>query len=154
MSDTPTRRRGAAIAASQLPAGWQAAFLTALESHGGKYRAAREVGVRWRDVLRAKTASPAFADQIDEAMGLFADSVEDMLIDPTNKNVVGTIVRMKALRPDQYIERRAEVVINHNTMQLGGVSEADATALLKRMLLEAQPETVQRLLGLTTSKGE
>lgn len=134
------RRR---VLTPHLPPDWRQQYLTALEETGGKYLAARRTGISRSVVLHELSRSPHFVAQVDDAIELYADHIEQLLTDPATKNVVGLIVRLKALRPDRYIERQVNVGL---TVTAGAtVTMEHAKALLAGMLAVAQPETVRAL---------
>ena len=149
-----TRRLSAP--SSDLPPDWQAIYLAHLERGGGKYKAAQAAGVKWRDVRHARETSPEFAESADEALELYGDDLETRLVSGETKkwSTVGLIVRLKALRPDRYIEKHSGVnlTVNQNTLSVGGVTEADAVDLLRKMLANAGPET-RRILAARASSG-
>jgi hypothetical protein len=138
-----------AVECDVLPDGWEALYLARLTETGARMASACDVGIRWRDVTRRMRAEPAFEEQVHEAIDLYADGLEKRLTTETNKsNVVGLIVRLKALRPAQYIERT--VTANLNVATEATVAPAQAQALLRDMVRDARPEVLAMLFGGAT----
>jgi hypothetical protein len=146
---SPAKRRPN-VDDQQVPDGWEAAYLARLTETGARMASARDVGIRWRDVTRRMRADAEFEEQVHEAIDLYADSLEKRLTTETSKsNVVGLIVRLKALRPASYIERT--VTANLNVSTEARVTPAQAQALLRDMVCDARPEVLAMLAGEATT---
>ena len=115
-----------------LPKAWRERFLHAYRTRGGVHRAAETAGVHPETVRLERHRDPAFDQQVLEAREYYADLVEETMLASADRsdNPVGFIVRLKALRPDQYIERHAVMSVNLSA-ELPG---PDAAALLRAML--------------------
>lgn len=118
--------------------GWQPRFLAELEEVGGRWIAARAAGVTRTQVLDELARNPSFGQQVEDALELYADRLEQVLVHPQTKNVVGPIVRLKALRPHLYLEKHITLGL---TMHQDKVSHGEAATLLRAMLGDLRPET-------------
>src|SRR5262249_2770675 len=124
----------------RTPDGWRGVFLAYLEQNGTLYRAARAAGVSDDTVRRERARDPDFDRAADEALQLHADPLEEEL--GPQPGVVGKIVRLKAIRPDRYIERQAVVNINAPSNE---IAEVEARRLLQRMIASCT-EATRRVL--------
>jgi hypothetical protein len=129
----------------RLGSGWEDAFFRYLDLHGTYYRAAEAAGVSIDAVDARRSRDPAFEAQCRLARERHADSLEQALEAQAKKtgNPVGYIVRLKALRPKDYVERH--LVESLNVSVSTTVSPEDAQALLRAMLREASPASLQAL---------
>lgn len=128
--------------------GWEKRYLKYVRLKGAKVRAARYAGVSYRTAERRAAADPRFAEQIEQALQSYADWCEEQLVASSVErgNPVGLIVRLKALRPDQYIERQAILNVNANL----NIEGSDGAAILRQMLGQMTPST-QRAIETTAS---
>ena len=123
---------------------WQERFLRSYAVTGAKWRAAKVAGVSKRTVDAYEAVDPVFAERMADALELYADRLETKMVKQAEErgNPVGFIVRLKALRPDKYIERHAVMNLSVN---VNDATPQDATDLLRTMLGDATPATRQRL---------
>lgn len=121
-------------------------YLDFLEEHGTKAQCAKRAGIRWWRILQRQDEDGEFRDAMEHALVLCGEALEEMLVAPglDKRQVVGLIVRLKAIFPERYIERNATGSLTVNVEMK--IEEKDASALLTRMLLDAQPHTMKRLL--------
>lgn len=128
-----------------LPDGWRALFLAYLEQNGTYYKAAHAAGVSDDTVLRERRRDPEFDRRVDEARQLHADQLEEGMIKQaeTHGNPVGYIVRLKAIRPAQYIEKHAVMNLNLNAE----LPPADIAAVLRGTLGVASDHTRALIAG-------
>jgi len=141
------RRNGpGAAAVASVPAEVWEAYLEAVGEHGTKQLCARRLGIGWRVLLARMEEDVAFRQEVEHAMELCADRLEEQLIaaETSKVQVVGMIVRLKALRPRQYIERQVAMQVNVHADV--AVSPEDARAMLADLVRHAQPRTVQMLM--------
>jgi len=133
---TPEGSRG-----PSLPLDWQERFIKALEETGGYFRAARKVGVGATTVQKYRDMYPEFDKRCREAREYHADVLEEKMEEQAEEygNPVGYIVRLKALRPNDYIEKHAIARLNFNIE--GTVDEGVAMEFLKRMLASSTDAT-------------
>jgi hypothetical protein len=129
----------------RLGTGWESAFFKYLDLHGTYYRAAEAAGVSIDAVDARRSRDPAFEAQCRLARERHADSLEQALEAQAKKtgNPVGYIVRLKALRPKDYVERH--LVESLNVSISSTVSPEDAHNLLAAMLRESAPSSLQTL---------
>lgn len=127
-----------------LPQGWKQAYLDALRAEGGFYRAARTVGVDYDTALAERDRDPAFDKQCQSARQEYADNLECQMVEDSHLsgNPAGQIVRLKALRPAEYIEKHAMLSLTAN---LNDLPIDDATLLLKQLLGATTDATRQAL---------
>lgn len=120
-------------------------YLAELAQHGTKRKCAERVGLTWRAIIKRLDEDVEFRERVDFAMELCADGFEEMLVAPDlgKSQVVGLIVRLKALRPQQYIERQVSMAVNVSADL--AVSPEDAKALLASLVRDMQPRTVRML---------
>ncbi len=133
----------------KTPLGWKDRYLTLLRSQGGYFISARQVGVAPKTAYREREADPAFNDACEEARQEYADSIEHRMVASAEAsgNPAGFIVRLKALRPAEYIEKHAVLSLTANLNEL---PVEDATALLKAMLSNTTQETQKSLAPTNT----
>ena len=138
MARNQQRRSG-----SPLPTDWRPAYVARVRAHGGLFIAAVEAGVAPRTALRHREIDPDFSAEVDEARQIYADSIEHRMVQQAEDhgNPVGYIVRLKALRPAEYIEKSAVVNLNVTAE----IDSGQATELLRGMLEQARPRTIQAL---------
>jgi hypothetical protein len=129
----------------RLGTGWEGAFFKYLDLHGTYYRAAEAAGVSIDAVDARRSRDPEFEAQCRLMRERHADSLEQALEAQAKKtgNPVGYIVRLKALRPKDYVERH--LVESLNVSVSTSVTAEDAQALLRAMLREASPASLQAL---------
>src|SRR5678816_3007149 len=104
----PSRKRRG-VTGPAIPADWQGRLLEYYRTHGGLHRAAEAASVSLETVRRHRHANPAFDAAVREAREYYADLVEErmMAIGERRDDVTASIVRLKALRPQEYIEKHA-----------------------------------------------
>jgi hypothetical protein len=88
--------------------------------------------------------NPEFDAACHDARQYFADTVEENMLASADKhgNPVGYIVRLKALRPNEYIEKHA--VVNMNLS--GQLNPDDAARLLGAMLQHSSDDVTRAML--------
>lgn len=128
----------------ELPRDWQATFLEAYRTRGGLWRAAKAAGVCHETVRRYRNADPVFDEQVKDAREEYADQLEERMIDSAERsdNPAGFIVRLKALRPQEYIEKHAVMNFTVTTE----LDSADGARVLQEMFTAMRPST-QALIG-------
>ena len=108
-------------------------FLDAYRSRGGLHRAAEAspASIR-RPCAKNVSAIPSSTSRCSRPREYYADLVEETMLASADRsdNPVGFIVRLKALRPDQYIERHAVMSVSLSAELPGH----DAAELLRAML--------------------
>lgn len=126
-----------------LPDDWRRVFLTRLEQHGTYHIAARAAGVSVKTIERYRAADPDFNAACLEARQYAAELYEEALIASADRsdNPVGYIVRLKQLKPAEYIERHAVLNLNVTTE----LSEDHAMPLLAAMLQSLSPHAAALL---------
>jgi hypothetical protein len=126
-----------------VPGQWRDAFIEELRDHAGMYRAARRVGINPRTVYDVMERDPAFADAVKIAREECADGYQAEMIDQARDtgNPTGYIVRLKALRPSEYIEKHAVLNVTAD-VQLGS---EDAMSLIRSLIDTARPHTLSSL---------
>ena len=136
-----------------LPPQWRERYIEEVTRTGGLYRAAERVGVNYTTTLRYRNADPEFDRQVLEARELAADDLEEELVDQARRtdNPVGYIVRLKALRPMQYIERHA--VMNVSVDLHAEITETAALSLLRDMFNDATDATRMLVNGRELGQG-
>ena len=137
ISPDPPRSPGGGIAP---PPDWRGAFLTEYAARGGFFRSAVAAGVSSSFVSDTVARDPDFAAQAEQARQLFADTLEDRMVRQAEErgNPVGYIVRLKALRPAEYIERHATLSLYAD---LSPGNPEDARQMLTAMLGSLTPAT-------------
>ena len=126
-----------------------AAYLEMVAEHGTVRLCAKRLGIPWKEVARRLSEEGEFREAVEHAKEVCAERLEEMLTAPgiDKRQVIGLIVRLKALKPAQYIERQVSMAVNVSTeMQ---VTPEEARALLANLLKDAQPQTVRMLTGGT-----
>lgn len=130
---------------------WKPTFLAELEQCGGKWIAARRAGVSRGLVLRELSNSAFFSQQCEDAVELYADSLEQALVHPGTRNVIGLIVRLKALRPALYLEKN--ITLGVSVTAETKVTPAQAVSLLKDMIGDLHPETREAIAAFAPPEG-
>jgi hypothetical protein len=135
----PARKPG-----PQLPHDWRERFLEAYRTRGGLHRAAEAASVSHEAVRMERHRDPAFDQQVLAAREYYADLVEEAMLASADRsdNPAGFIVRLKALRPHEYIEKHAVMNFTVSTT----LEPDDGAQLLREMLTTLRPST-QALLG-------
>ena len=129
-----------------MPDGWREVFLRQIEKSGGFYKAAEVAGVHPRTAWRLCDADPGFRAAVKEARERHADELEHELeeMGRNNKNPVPHIVRLKALRPAEYIEKQAVLTVSADL----GTVDADLGRQLVAEMLQHHCSATRELLGL------
>ena len=127
-----------------LPVDWKPRYLDLIKQHGNYYATAELVGISYRTALRERDADPDFDQACLEARQLFADKLETRMLDSAEAsgNPAGFIVRLKALRPQEYIEKHAVLTLSADLNELPA---QDAIAVLRGMLGTTTNTTVKML---------
>lgn len=122
---------------------WQERYLAYYREHGGQYRSARTLGIRWATVYDEIHRNPDFARALAEAREEFADQCETRMLDlgERSNNPVPYIVRLKALRPSEYIEKQVSVNVNA-TADLDDEQTAQLVSALVHSLRESSGSAV------------
>src|SRR5262245_24704188 len=94
-----------------VPRDWRRRYLRWVRKHGQYAAAARYAGVSVRYAERKRVSDPRFNEACVTAREMAADRMERRMLDlgERSDNPVPYIVRLKALRPAEYIERHATV---------------------------------------------
>lgn len=126
--------------------GWEARYLKILAERGGTYLSAQAAGVSHHTVQYRRERDPEFVAAERDAIQLFADGVEERMLKQADDrgNPVGYIVRLKALRPNEYIEKQASTNITLNVEHFQ-IVEAQAVAALTAFARAASSATIQAL---------
>ena len=126
--------------------GWEAVYLRYVQRFGARIKGAAVAGVSWRAVQAREAADQVFAEAVAIAIEEYLDGLEQKLVEQAERrgNPVGYIVRLKAGRPLQYIERSAIATVNVNVPAMEPV---EARALLRRMLDSITDSTARMLTG-------
>jgi len=122
-----------------MPEDWRARFLEAYRTIGGIWRSAEAAGIHPETVRRARHADPEFNQAVVDAREFYADRLEERMLESAERsdNPAGFIVRLKALRPHEYIEKHA--VMNFTvTTELGA---EEGLAVLREMLGDINEHT-------------
>jgi hypothetical protein len=125
------------------PRDWKERYLEHVREHGHYALAARVAGVSQKTAQRERHANPDFDELCREAREEAADNVELKMMASAeiSHNPVPYIVRLKALRPHEYIEKHAVVSLSM-TAEVPGVN---VPALLAQMLGHLTPPTRELL---------
>lgn len=126
---------------AHLWTGWRRVYLEHVVKTGGTFRALARAGVTPGELQDAIDQDRDFAEAVDRAKGEHADDLAEGLVE--TRFPVGRIVRLKALRPAEYIERSAQLIVATDLNQRPPI---DATALLKA-LLGSTTESTRKMLG-------
>lgn len=128
------------------PPDWKERYVALIEEYGNYAQTAKMVGVSGKTALRERDRDPEFDDACQEARQIFADALETKMIASAQEsgNPAGFIVRLKALRPAEYIEKHAITSLTL-TANLNELPVPDATALLRAMLGATTTATQQAL---------
>lgn len=123
-----------------LPDGWQDKYLAVLRRTGGYYLAAHGAGISPDTAERWRRDDPAFGQRVRDVMNLHGDTLQVRLIESGRKreNPVGYIVRLKALRPQQYAERMMSLNVN---VDVDAAEMSDVRELLGAMLQDTSTAT-------------
>jgi hypothetical protein len=115
-----------------IPTEWRDRYLAHVRQHGHYALAAQVAGISQETARRERVANPAFDEACREAREEAADRIEIKMLESAERsdNPVGFIVRLKALRPHEYIEKNVTVSMNM-TAEVPGV---DVVAVLQQML--------------------
>jgi hypothetical protein len=145
----PTARPRKRRPGPPTPQNWKARYLELIRKTGNFAKTARAVGVDPVTAYRERERDPEFDRQCLEAREEAADDFEDRMVASAelSGNPAGFIVRLKALRPAQYIEKHA---ILNLSADLNELPPGDAVALLKNMLASTTPTTAKMLNGETS----
>ena len=128
--------------------GWETLWLTEYRRWGRRHIACDRAGISHDTVTRREHESLTFAQQVHDAHQGFLDDMEGELVRMTREksNVIACLARLKADRPDRYVER----------LQLSGtitsgpaMSAEEARAFLRLMVQEATPTTRAMLAAPT-----
>jgi len=128
-----------------LPEGWQETFLAHLETKGTYALACKRTGVSDETVRKYRHADPAFDERCRWAREVFADTVEEKLLElgERSDDPVPSIVMLKKLRPHEYIERHAVMSFNVST----SLTPEDGLAVLREMLGDINEQTRAQIAG-------
>jgi hypothetical protein len=126
-----------------LSEGWQARFLEHYRTVGGIWRSAELAGIHPETVRRYRHEDPVFDQAVRDAREAYADRLEEMMIASADRsdNPAGFIVRLKALRPSEYIEKHAIMSISLT----GTLGEIDGAAVLRAIVGDPGAPTQQLL---------
>lgn len=126
------------------PADWKTRYIELIREYGNFYQTARMAGVDPSTALRNRNADPEFDRLCLEARQDFADQLETQMVADSHEsgNPAGQIVRLKALRPAEYLEKHLALTLSADLNELPA---PDATSILKAMLASATESTIQHL---------
>jgi hypothetical protein len=126
-----------------IPAAWRTRYLEHVRQHGHYALAAQAAGISQETARRERVANPAFDADCRDAREEAADRVEIKMLESAERsdNPAGFIVRLKALRPHEYIEKNVTVSMNM-TAEVPGV---DVVQVLQSMLGHLTEPTRQLL---------
>lgn len=128
-----------------LPDRWQERFLEKLREHGTYAKSAERVGISVKTVDRYRAEHPDFDAACHEARMYAAEGYEEELIEQARRtgNPVGLIVRLKQLKPLEYIERNLSMSVEVKTEVSGELG----AQLIRTMLPDMTPATQAILEG-------
>jgi len=131
-----------------IPADWRERYLEHVRTHGHYALAARKAGVSPKTAERERHADPDFDAECREAREEAADGIEIDMLDSARRsdNPAGFIVRLKALRPHEYIEKHAVMNFTVTTE----LESADGLQALQAMFETMRPSTQALLQGRET----
>jgi len=131
-----------------VPEQWQDRFLAEMRAHGGFYHSARCAGIHPATAWRHHDRDPEFAQRVREAKEEHADALERELEEMGRKsnNPVSHIVRLKALRPAEYVEKNLSITMSMHA----DVAPADVASILRSMLGHASDHTRQLIAEQAT----
>ena len=119
---------------------WWASYLVNGATIGGRTRSAYDVGVKRRDVRRLLDSRPDLAEDEDDAINYFADTLAVEL--PNSKTPIGRIARLKSIRPEEYETALLVQNVTNNLLHIGApASLGDPRELLREMLQHVTPAT-------------
>ena len=126
-----------------LPTAWQDRFVAAYRKLGGVHLAAEAASISPEPVRRYRLPDPDFNTAVLDAREYYADTLEVNMIASAERsdNPVPWIVRLKALRPHEYIEKNVTVSMSM-TAEVPGV---DVVQVLQSMLGHLTEPTRQLL---------
>lgn len=135
-----------------IPANWQERFLAYYKANGTMYRAAEAASVSMDTVRRYRDSDPDFAAKLAEATEYAADVVEEAMVNSAKEtgNPAGFIVRLKAMRPAQYIEKNVSISLGLTAEVQGH----DVIPALRAMLESASPAAKLMLTANTDETRE
>ena len=127
-----------------LPREWETAYLERIKQHGLYYLAAEEVGVSSKTVQRRRADDPAFNEACLLAREHAADRIAQKLSKQAEEsgNPVGHIVRLKQLRPAEFVEQHVVKTLSMNVSVSADGDSALGQAVLAQLLQHASPETL------------
>jgi len=122
-----------------IPRDWQERYLEHVRQHGHYALAAKHAGICLETARRARHADPAFDQLCRDAREEAADQVEIDMLDSARRsdNPAGFIVRLKALRPQEYVEKHAIMNFSVSTE----LESADGLEALQMMFATMRPNT-------------
>lgn len=140
----PRRKRG-----PQTPRNWRKAYLKALRKEGVTYLAAELAGVSPRTVQREREINPEFNELCEIARETKIDAMEaklEALADKTG-NPLGLFGRLKAMRPETWVERNQQLIVNVDLAPPPDQAHAVLSSLLGRITPATQiliaPKTLE-----------
>jgi hypothetical protein len=134
------------------PPRWKERYLALIRKTGNYAKTARAVGVSPRTAQRERDRDPEFNELCLEAVQEAADDLEDRMVAgaEASGNPAGFIVRLKALRPAQYIEKHAVLSLSADLNEL---PVQDALSVLRGMLGTTTITTTQMISDGTAPRG-
>ena len=131
-----------------LKTGWEERFFAKYRECGSQRTAAKAAGVSHTIIAKRAKASPEFDERLTETREGFLDDLESDLVmmARTKNNVIAALARLKADRPNRYVEKLqiAGAVAHLHT----GSSPEELNAILREVLVYARPETRASLTPL------
>mgnify|MGYP000060525845 CR=1 FL=1 len=151
MAEIPASARPKRKPGPSTPPNWKVRYVELIREHGHFHRTARMVGVDPSTAYRERDLDPEFERQCQDARQEYADQIEHRMIESAEAsgNPAGFIVRLKALRPAEYIEKHAMLTL---TADLNELPVSDAASLLRAML-GSTTDSTKSMLGDGTSAG-
>ena len=148
----PKRRYKGRSDFSYTPLPWEQVYLATLGKHGNAAKAAQIAGVTPRIVKARREAFPEFNQLWAEAMDGYLDKIEEELGDL--KNPIAKIARLRADRPERYLEKHQLAVAGTILNAHFTPKEDEVNALLAVMLKSMAPETREMIEATATALPE
>ena len=127
--------------------GWEEKFLRYYREWGSKAQATRAAGISQSTVYDREQRYPEFARDVKEAKEEFLDHLEEDLVrmGREKNNVIATLARLKADRPDRYCEKLQ--IAGHLETVSYNIAGPEAEKLLQRMLQNITEPTRRMLVA-------
>jgi hypothetical protein len=133
------RYKGRSDTHAHVPEIWETVYLEVLSKRGNMSTAAKMAGTTNRIVKARRDESPEFNAQWMEAMDAYLDSVEEDL--GALKNPIAKIARLRADRPDRYLEKHQLAVAGTILNAHFAPPPDEINSLLQAMVKSMAPES-------------